>query len=342
MCSCRVCSYAASVLPSRTNAYAGSSCFVEDTDSSQLYEFQQVIADNMYGAGVYGSACWTTDATVSTNCLTPGHPASNAPARGGSNPSRVLFLVGDSHSLAMVATFGAALVNSPFSLAYTAMSDGGGFQADWPNPAPDCAPATQRTCNRQTQLHHEANAPAWVAGVRLALDAQMQVGDVLALVTAEWKFPHQTYIDLQRDFLRSIAQLAQRKGVKLLLVGDVPYLKDRGENCLTSQTVANCDTPRGESVWYYWPANRREPNAVALHQAVDAMHTQVAAEYPSTVTYLPVSWFYDKLCTATSCGAVVPGTSTLAYLDANHLSTAGSLYLAPFMNCYLSDQGLLT
>ena len=78
-----------------------------------------------------------------------------------------------------------------------------------------------------------------------------------------------------------------------------------------------------------------------LHQAVDAMHAQVAAEYPSSVKYLPVSWFYDKLCTATTCGATVPGTDTVAYLDTNHLSTAGSLYLAPFLNCYLASEGLL-
>ena len=57
---------------------------------------------------------------------------------------------------------------------------------------------------------------------------------------------------------------------------------------------------------------------------------------------MPVSWFYDRLCTASSCGVNVPGTSTAAYLDQNHLSTAGSLYLAPFMNCFLSDQGLLS
>ena len=67
----------------------------------------------------------------------------------------------------------------------------------------------------------------------------------------------------------------------------------------------------------------------------------VAAEYPSTAVYLPPSWLYDKLCSATTCGAVVPGTNTVSYYDQNHLSTAGSLFLAPFLNCYLRQMGLV-
>ena len=57
---------------------------------------------------------------------------------------------------------------------------------------------------------------------------------------------------------------------------------------------------------------------------------------------LPPSWMYDKLCTDTTCGAEVPGTHTIAFVDQNHLSTAGSLYLGPFLNCFLHDSGLLS
>ena len=75
--------------------------------------------------------------------------------------------------------------------------------------------------------------------------------------------------------------------------------------------------------------------------AVDAMHAQIAAEFPGTVIYMPPSWMFDKLCTSTTCGAHVPGTSTMAYVDQNHLSTAGALYLGSFLNCYLRQHNLL-
>jgi len=31
---------------------------------------------------------------------------------------------------------------------------------------------------------------------------------------------------------------------------------------------------------------------------------------------------------------------TIAYYDAGHLSTAGSLYLAPYLNCFMGDHSL--
>ena len=42
-----------------------------------------------------------------------------------------------------------------------------------------------------------------------------------------------------------------------------------------------------------------------------------------------------------TCGPYIPGTTTLAWFDARHLSTAGSLYLGSFVHCWLGEQGLL-
>eukprot|EP00966_Prymnesium_polylepis_P197515 4577038-Prymnesium_polylepis.1 len=44
---------------------------------------------------------------------------------------------------------------------------------------------------------------------------------------------------------------------------------------------------------------------------------------------------------AKRCGAFVPGTSTLAFHDTGHLSSAGSLYLWPFLCDFFSSNGLL-
>jgi hypothetical protein len=238
----------------------------------------------------------------------------------------------------MVAAFGSALVGESTQLAYTAMSNGGGFQGDFPNPA---TPGCGNMCNRMTSNHYASGAPAWTAGVLASLEAQMVPGDVLAIVTAEWKFPHTDYIDTQEAFLRTVAQMVQRTSTKLLLVADVPYIQERGENCLTPATVANCETNRSEAVWYNWPLHRRRANAMALHLAVDAMHARIAAEYSSVVSYLPPSWMFDRLCTSTTCSATIPGTSTISYHDQNHLSTAGSLYLGPHLNCFMHDNNLI-
>ena len=128
----------------------------------------------------------------------------------------------------------------------------------------------------------------------------------------------------------------------------MPYLRGRGKHCVQPEMLANCATNSSESVWYYCTARRAargtctKTDARSLHFALDAMYAQLASDFGGTVTYLPPSWMYDKLCTETTCGAEVPGTHTIAFVDQNHLSTAGSLYLGPFLNCFLHDSGLLS
>ena len=78
----------------------------------------------------------------------------------------------------------------------------------------------------------------------------------------------------------------------------------------------------------------------ALHEAVDEMLTSVAADN-SAVIHLPSSWVWDKLCDTNTCGPAVPGTTTVAWVDMQHLSTTGSLYLGPFLHCWLSENGVL-
>ena len=56
---------------------------------------------------------------------------------------------------------------------------------------------------------------------------------------------------------------------------------------------------------------RRRSDARALHEAVHTMMATVAAEYgTSVVRYIPPSWFADKLCSASSCGAISLALST--------------------------------
>ena len=41
------------------------------------------------------------------------------------------------------------------------------------------------------------------------------------------------------------------------------------------------------------------------------------------------------------CDANVPGTTTLAYHDKDHLTSAGALYLWPYICAFFQEHGLL-
>ena len=47
------------------------------------------------------------------------------------------------------------------------------------------------------------------------------------------------------------------------------------------------------------------------------------------------------LCDGDVCDHRVPGTETISIFDRDHLTTEGSLYLAPFLACFLERAGLL-
>ena len=49
---------------------------------------------------------------------------------------------------------------------------------------------------------------------------------------------------------------------------------------------------------------------------------------------------FDLFCAGGVCGAQIPGTDVLGVVDYGHLTTAGSLYVAPFLTCFLEARNL--
>ena len=49
----------------------------------------------------------------------------------------------------------------------------------------------------------------------------------------------------------------------------------------------------------------------------------------------------ELFCSNSVCDAYIPGTDILGLVDYGHLTTAGSLYLAPFLSCALEGLGLV-
>ena len=142
--------------------------------------------------------------------------------------------------------------------------------------------------------------------------------------------PHVDFVNAQVAFLRTLATMAAGRGASVLVIADVPKLTHQGRTCLYPNTFASCRTPRSSAVVY----------TQALHVATDAAYAALASEV-SNVKYIPSAWVYDRLCTSTECGPELPGTTAVGWLDDWHLSTAGSLYLAPFLHCWLTDNGVI-
>jgi len=127
----------------------------------------------------------------------------------------------------------------------------------------------------------------------------------------------------QVNRLRSLQHLVTSRGAKLVLIGDVGTIPGRGSRCaLSSAAEAACEISWSEVV----EQNQRE----------HAVYTELA-KTPDT--------YYFKmdhlLCADGMCDAFIPGTSTFAYSDDNHVSTEGAIYLWPFLCAFFEESGLL-
>ena len=91
-------------------------------------------------------------------------------------------------------------------------------------------------------------------------------------------------------------------------------------------------TAGGEELRYlkFW---LRAEAAGALRGAAEAAFAAAGARV--------FSGAFDALCGAETCDHRVPGTSTVAIVDRSHWTTEGSLYVAPFLACWLEGEGLL-
>ena len=115
----------------------------------------------------------------------------------------------------------------------------------------------------------------------------------------------------------------------MVLVGDVHVSPHRADYCERNPT--QCDISR----------------AVVLRQtAVErAFYTSLVSEDPTNRTiYMPTDHLLCDMSGARpgrECGGFVPGTNTLAFLDDNHLNSAGSLFMWPFVCDFFTRHGLL-
>lgn len=280
---------------------------------------------------VYTSVCYGNDASVVKACLTPGASlrawddqrkvsrCQMMPRRGAGNPARVIFLIGDSHAAGYAPALMSGL-RDEFTVLYSTQGWMGGFNPIWPCNESFGEPMSRTELN----LHGAAHGFGF-ASVELELEAlseNVRPGDVVAVLTSEWRLMRREYVDAQREFLRGFGVKVGRLGASMVLIADNP----RNEWARYPLGV-----PRMEAVWYDWQ----------LHEYVDAAYSSLAAE-ASHIFYLNDT--FDRLCNAATgnCTPLVPGTGMPAYHDDDsHLTALGALYLAPSVNCFFRQHGFI-
>ena len=289
-------------------------------------------SDTGYGVGdaysAFSAACYDRDPAIVISCLTPGatltryplggHPIDDkrcivTPRRGGGNPERMLWLVGDSHAAGYVPALMSAL-QGEYTVIFSSRGWQQGFNAIFP-----CDESLGEPFPMEEGVHGANRGGGWAATqLELATVLEhMQEGDMLAIVNSEWRFPKRQYIDAQAVFLREVAAKIGGRGGNMLLVADNPR-NDWGRRGMT----------KVESVFYGW----------AIHEYMGEMLRKVSEELEN-VYYIDDT--FDKMCPSEPCMPFVPNTLMPAYTDDHHLSTQGALYLAPFVACFFEEHGLL-
>jgi hypothetical protein len=257
-------------------------------------------------------------------------------------PSRRLYVLGDSHATVLMFGVKAAFQRS-FTVVQTTCGAGCGFNPSsffTEPPAPMRSWAAFTNCNRT------------VMEVQAMLNATVQPGDVVMVVTASfryfWGVPREGGLARQVAFLTQLNhEILAPRGASLVVTDDVPYLGSSGTACMlhlnnTPGAIADSSPCRTDPTqilnWEYHENYQLRGSSQSRHEMIVANFTAFAAQY-ANVHFMEA--LYAPFCTGGFCRAVIPGTTTVAFHDRDHLATAGALYLAPFMSCFFYAVGLI-
>ena len=296
--------------------------YAADCACERLVEWSATFADSVYPATPCRSGCLPSRAGRVGYAESPcwaGNMAGGDPTaclrRPPGDERPLVFLVGDSHALHWLPGVAGAFLPRGRPVAFAGWAGGCGlfsrgfidawFRNNGDNyfvcPAGECVP---ETCY------------AFADAALAALEGSLRAGDVLAV--AHWNRRHLTANQSDVTFLEDVVvDLVARKGAALLLLSDTP-------------TAEPIDDP----VW----ANLTRARGDALRARGEADFPGLAARH-ANVYYFNAT--LDLLCWDGACPGVIPGTDAVpGFWDANHLTTAGSLYLGGHLSCFLEEHGL--
>jgi len=259
--------------------------------------------------GDWVNHCWGWDyihmrykASPIETCLTPNR------GRDGKRPA--VFLFGDTHAQASVPALRHA-VSKDYSFVYAT------------KPRHNCFKKNSSYCQR----------------VGDHIKKLLKPGDVVAMAYASWKFspalirPGGFRGSLEQmhqymEFIHLWSNTTKKHGASVLILGDPTVMKDRGLFCIPSSfnphAGARCARSRK------WGTNYGRKFRANLRELVSRVVSN--------------AYFFDPrdlFCDHSMCSAMIPGTSTLAIGDQEHLTIEGSVYMWPFLCSFLSKRGLL-
>jgi len=223
---------------------------------------------------------------------------------------KTVFLFGDSHAQMFVPALRHA-VSRDYALVYAT------------KPMRDCFKVSSSYCRRVAEHTKMLLKP----------------GDIVAIGYASWKFSpalikpggfHGSFHDLDKylELIHHWSNYTKRHGASVLVLGDPTVMKERGLLCVPSSfnpdAGAKCARTRKWGTFY----NRKF--RAKLRELLDKVVSN--------------AYFFDSrdfLCDGSMCGAMIPGTRTLAMGDQEHLTIEGSVYLWPYLCSFLNKHGLL-
>jgi len=250
-----------------------------------------------------------------------------SPNRGVNDDLPAFFLLGDSHATHLVVGLRRAL-QGRFSVNFLAAGWGCGylprsfydhtFRNKWNEVG-------QQFCER-----YNREATAIVASA-------VREGDIVAVANAaehfmcSWVSDPGTYNCPRtrdelflgyREYLLSLQHVVSARGADFLLFGDGPHFAVPGTACIPTLLAPaahlKCEIAKDDLDRWVGPL-QQELSSFARAQG---------------------TWFfsyYELFCNNATCGALVPGTKTVAIFDQGHLATAGSLYLWPFFSAFMDS-----
>ena len=169
-----------------------------------------------------------------------------------------------------------------------------------------------------------------VNDVWAALQAHVQQDDVVMVATAYhrfWWMNASTALRVNSEFLAQLNdQVIAPRGAQLVLIDDIFFAPEQAITCAGECSFAS-------SGKFNAPESNDDRQAL-----VNAAHSALTATAPN-VHFVKV--LFDSLCDGSTCHMRVPGTSAMAYMDDDHLSSQGAMYVAPFIACAFEEAGLL-
>ena len=288
--------------PDRASAAAAAEpCLPTAVDSCQGWYANDF--DDAWDFGVWTSNCFVHSARFTATKLAN----CLAPCRLAN--ASAAFLLGDSHAASYAAGFAASAAAGGRDARHAFAGYGCSFASPGFNAAVTAALGSAWVLD---------DCDAWVAASLDVLRAELRPGDVVATTTANWKYDVAGHVDV--DFVAELGALAAARGAAAVVLGDAPLLYGMfGVNCASAATRHDCDVDEADAA----------PPGMAAAEAAWAGLGDVAFFRA-----------FDLFCAGGVCGAQIPGTDVLGVVDYGHLTTAGSLYVAPFLTCFLEARNL--